>query len=121
MQRVVGIGGVFFRAKDPKALAGWYEDVLGVDINDRTWVQERGQTVFTPFKVDADYFGRPEQQWMLCFRVNDLAAMLEHLHAAGSPFNRSLSGTVRSGSSRAFTILKEIRSNSGSLRTIRLV
>lgn len=34
MQKVVGIGGMFFRSKDPKALDGWYESVLGVDIND---------------------------------------------------------------------------------------
>jgi glyoxylase I family protein len=83
MQKVVGIGGVFFRAKGPKALSRWYEDVLGVDINDRTWVQERGQTVFAPFRADTDYFGIPDQQWMLCFRVNDLAAVLEQLRAAG--------------------------------------
>lgn len=83
MQKVVGIGGVFFRAKDPKVLARWYEDVLGVDINDRTWVQERGQTIFTPFRADTDYFGSRDQQWMLCFRVNDLAAMLEQLRAVG--------------------------------------
>jgi hypothetical protein len=46
MQKVTGIGGVFFRARDPKTLAKWYEDVLGVDINDRTWVQEPEQTRF---------------------------------------------------------------------------
>jgi predicted enzyme related to lactoylglutathione lyase len=83
MQKVTGIGGVFFRAKDPDALTRWYEDVLGVDINDRTWVQERGQTVFAPFKASSDYFGRPDQQWMLCFRVNDLKAMIEQLQSAG--------------------------------------
>jgi glyoxylase I family protein len=121
MQKVVGIGGVFFRAKDPKGLAGWYEDALGVDINDRTWVQQRGQTVFAPFRADTDYFGSLDQQWMLCFRVNDLAAMLEQLRAAGSLFNKSPNGTARSGSSRAFTILKETRSSFGSRRTIRLV
>ena len=83
MQKVVGIGGVFFRAKDPEALTRWYEDVLGLDINDRNWVQEPGQTVFAPFRADTDYFGRPEKQWMLCFRVNHIAAMLEQLRAAG--------------------------------------
>lgn len=83
MQKVTGIGGVFFKARDPKALAKWYEDVLGIDINDKTWVQDRGQTVFAPFKADTDYFGRPDQQWMLCFRVNDLRAMIEQLRSAG--------------------------------------
>lgn len=83
MHKVTGIGGVFFRAKDPKALTKWYEDVLGIDINHQTWVQERGQTVFAPFKADSDYFGRPDQQWMLCFRVNNLKAMVEQLKSAG--------------------------------------
>lgn len=83
MQKVTGIGGVFFKARDPKALAKWYEDVLGIDINDKTWVQDRGQTVFAPFRADTDYFERPDQQWMLCFRVNDLRAMIEQLRSAG--------------------------------------
>jgi len=83
MHKVTGIGGVFFRAKDPEALTKWYEDVLGIDINHKTWVQERGQTVFALFKADSDYFGRPDQQWMLCFRVNNLKAMVEQLKSAG--------------------------------------
>jgi glyoxylase I family protein len=83
MQKVTGIGGVFFRAKDPAALTKWYEDILGVDISDKTWVQERGQTVFAPFKIDTDYFGRAGQQWMICFRVNDLKAMIAQLETAG--------------------------------------
>ena len=83
MHKVTGIGGVFFRAKDPKTLTKWYEDVLGIDINQKTWVQERGQTVFAPFKADSDYFGRLNQQWMLCFRVNNLKAMVEQLKSAG--------------------------------------
>lgn len=83
MQKVTGIGGVFFKARDPKALTNWYEDVLGIDINDKTWVQDRGQTVFAPFRADTDYFERPDQQWMLCFRVNDLRAMIEQLRSAG--------------------------------------
>jgi glyoxylase I family protein len=83
MQKVAGIGGVFFRAKDPAALTKWYEDILGVDISDRTWVQERGQTDFAPFKTDTDYFGSGGQQWMICFRVNELTAMITQLEAAG--------------------------------------
>ena len=45
--KVTGIGGVFFRAKDPEALAGWYEKNLG--INGMEWTQQAGQTVFAPF------------------------------------------------------------------------
>ena len=46
-------------------------------------MQESGQTVFSPFKMDSDYFGRSEQQWMICFRVADLEAMITQLKANG--------------------------------------
>lgn len=83
MQKVTGIGGVFFRAKDPKSLTEWYESNLGVDISARIWVQKSGQTVFSPFNEDSDYFGRQEQQWMVCFRVADLQAMIAQLELGG--------------------------------------
>ena len=88
MQRVLGIGGLFFRAKDPEALARWYVDNLGVDpvpsdYNTPAWRQEAGETVFAPFKADTDYFDRPEQQWMVNFRVGDLNAMVKQLRANG--------------------------------------
>lgn len=83
MQKVTGIGGVFFRAKDPKALIQWYERNLGIDISDKTWVQESGLTVFSPFKEDSEYFGRQSQQWMICFRVANLETMIAQLHTNG--------------------------------------
>lgn len=87
MERVTGIGGVFFRAKDPKALAKWYESHLGValtpsDAEGAAWVTERGLTVFAPFAADTDYF--PEAQgFMVNFRVRDLDAMIAQLADAG--------------------------------------
>ena len=88
MERVTGIGGVFFRARDPNALARWYSETLGVDSyseeQDVTWWQEQGPTVFSPFPEETDYFGRREQQTMLNFRVSDLDAMLAQLRAAGA-------------------------------------
>lgn len=83
MQKVTGIGGVFFRARNPATLTEWYERNLGVDISAKTWVQESGQTVFAPFSADTDYFGRETQQWMICFRVADLEAMIAQLKANG--------------------------------------
>jgi glyoxylase I family protein len=87
MERVTGIGGMFFRARDPDALARWYAEHLGIDNQlkggDTLWWQERGPTVFAPFPTDTDYFGRPEQAWMLNLRVRDLDAMLAQLRAAG--------------------------------------
>ena len=92
MEKVRGIGGVFFRAKDPKALAQWYEDNLGVapvptNMDTAPWTSEAGVTVFSPFDADTGYF--PEgQQVMINFRVDDLDAMLAQLRGVGvEPFN----------------------------------
>ena len=86
-ERVLGIGGFFFRARDPRALARWYETHLGVDLTPGdyvhdSWRQAAGPTVFEPFALDTPYFGRPEQQWMINFRVRDLAAMVRQLRDA---------------------------------------
>ncbi|MGP1351969.1 MAG: VOC family protein [Parasphingopyxis sp.] len=86
MERVLGIGGFFFRAQDPAALALWYRDNLGVDLTPQTyevepWQQEAGPTVFGPFSATTEYFGRPEQMWMINFRVADLDAMAAQLRA----------------------------------------
>lgn len=85
MQKAVGIGGVFFRAKNPEAIAQWYLDHLGVGFDGRgvPWIQESGPTVFAPFEAGTEYFGSPDQQWMINFRVADLDAMMEQLKAAG--------------------------------------
>lgn len=84
MAKVTGIGGIFFRARDPQALCQWYERHLGVDDMTKTvWRQEAGLTIFGPFNQDTDYFGRPEQQWMINFRVDDLDALMAQLKAAG--------------------------------------
>ena len=83
MHKVLGIGGFFFRAKDPQALSRWYTEHLGVDIADAVWMQDRGPTVFCPFKHDTDYFGRAGQQWMINFRVADLDAMVAQLQGRG--------------------------------------
>lgn len=83
MTKVTGIGGLFFRARDPKALAAWYETHLGIDdIAKLAWQQQAGPTVFAPFAADTAYFGRPTQQWMVNFRVDDLDRMMADLKAA---------------------------------------
>ncbi|CEJ16283.1 Glyoxalase-like domain protein [bacterium YEK0313] len=84
MAKVTGIGGLFFRARDPKALAQWYETHLGIDdIARSAWHQAAGPTVFAPFAADTACFGRDGQQWMVNFRVDDLDAMRARLGAAG--------------------------------------
>jgi predicted enzyme related to lactoylglutathione lyase len=88
MERVTGIGGVFFRAKDPEALAAWYEEMLGVapvpgDYGTSPWRQDAGPTAFAPFSIDTDYFGNPQQAWMINFRVVNLDRMIAQLQAKG--------------------------------------
>ncbi|MGO4840839.1 VOC family protein [Rhizobiaceae sp. 2RAB30] len=84
MAKVTGIGGFFFRARDPKVLAEWYERHLGIDdIAKTVWRQEAGMTILAPFSHDTDYFGRPEQQWLINFRVDDLNAAIADLKASG--------------------------------------
>lgn len=80
---VTGIGGVFFRAKDPKALHAWYRTHLGVTTDDWSpWMQAAGPTVFMPFPADTDYFPA-DKGWMMNFRVSDLDGLLADLRAAG--------------------------------------
>jgi glyoxylase I family protein len=88
MEKVTGIGGFFFRAKDPKALALWYQQHLGVSrtptsAGESPWQQEAGPTAFTPFKETSGYFGDMTKVWMLNFRVRDLDKMAAQLQAAG--------------------------------------
>jgi hypothetical protein len=77
MEKVTGIGGLFFRAHDPKALASWYQQHLGVSLTpssegDPVWEQEAGPTAFTPFPETTKYFGDANKVWMVNFRVRDL-------------------------------------------------
>jgi glyoxylase I family protein len=88
MEKVAGIGGFFFRAKDPKALALWYQQHLGIltiptSDGETSWQQEAGSTAFTPFPETSKYFGDPQKVWMLNFRVRDLDKMAAQLQAAG--------------------------------------
>ena len=87
MESVTGIGGFFVRAADPQALARWYEANLGVNVfpaAQEPWIQEAGPTVLSTFEADTDYFGRPDQQTMINFRVRDLDAMRAQLTAGGA-------------------------------------
>jgi glyoxylase I family protein len=88
MEKVVGIGGLFFRAKDPAALGQWYHEHLGIVItptsyDESPWQQEAGPTVIAPFPETTDYFGDPKRVWMVNFRVRNLGAMATQLREAG--------------------------------------
>ena len=88
MERVTGIGGFFFRATDPEALATWYRDRLGVapspqSYEQEPWRQQEGVTVFAPFEQDSEMIGPPGHTWMINFRVDDLDAIVDQLRRAG--------------------------------------
>ena len=88
MEKVAGIGGLFFRAHDPKALGQWYQEHLGIALErgsngGSVWQQEAGPTSFTPFPETTKYFGDPQKGWMVNFRVHDLDKMVAQLRTAG--------------------------------------
>lgn len=88
MEKITGIGGVFFRAKNPEVLSRWYKKHLGFPAGAPTsyaqepWLQEQGPTVFAPFNMDTEYFGAASQSWMINFRVSNLSAMVSQLKEA---------------------------------------
>ena len=85
MGHVTGIGGIFFRARDPAALGDWYLRHFGITPPGQDiWHQQAGPTVFSPFAQDSDYFAA-DKAWMLNLRVQGLGEMIATLQAAGIP------------------------------------
>ena len=80
---VNGIGGLFFRARNPDELRQWYQTHLGVGgVGYEPWQQAAGPTVFMPFAGDTDYWPN-DKQWMINFRVAELDQLLSKLREAG--------------------------------------
>ena len=95
MERVTGIGGIFLKAHDPRGLAAWYRDHLGVPIDEgQTYgaftagaadeAATPEQTVWSAFPADTTYFAPSEAPFMVNYRVEDLDRMLAQLRAAGA-------------------------------------
>ena len=87
MAKAVGVGGIFLKARDPKALAAWYATHLGIPSQDGGSLafdgpESAGMTVFAHFPNDTKYFGDGPQQSMVNFRVDDLDQLLEQLAEA---------------------------------------
>ena len=90
MESVTGIGGVFFRARDPASLSLWYQKRLGIALapsnyDQPSWWQDAEPTVFSPFPETTTYFGKDKQVWMINFRVRNLDLMVAQLQAANIP------------------------------------
>ena len=93
-ERVTGIGGVFFKARDPKALSVWYREKLGVAVGDGSewasfeWRDREdpgrvGTTAWSLFRSDSKYFAPSPAAFMINYRVRDLDRMLAQLRALG--------------------------------------
>jgi predicted enzyme related to lactoylglutathione lyase len=87
MAKAVGVGGIFLKAQDPKALSAWYATHLGIPSQDGGSLafdgpESTGMTVFAHFPHETKYFGEGPQQTMVNFRVDDLDQLLEQLAAA---------------------------------------
>ena len=90
---VTGIGGIFIRSKDPKAIAAWYEQHLGIRFDGSTyvsfkWINENhptlpGSSIFSFFKEDSKYFQPSSSSFMINFRVRDLVSLLNTLRDQG--------------------------------------
>jgi catechol 2,3-dioxygenase-like lactoylglutathione lyase family enzyme len=88
--RITGVGGVFFRSKDPKALVAWYRDVLGLKIE--AWggsmlrydaPDHPPMVVWSPFPQSTDLMAPSTREFMIDFGVDDLDAFLDKLKAKG--------------------------------------
>lgn len=88
MAKAVGIGGVFLKAQDPKALSAWYATHLGIQPGEGGSLvfdapESNGVTVFAHFPIDTQYFGDGAQQSMINFRVDDLDLLLAQMTSSG--------------------------------------
>jgi len=93
MKRVTGIGGIFFQAQDPVSLRAWYKTHLGIDVQDWggaafTWTDDAGHpttgtTIWSAFAAGADVFAPSTSTFMINYRVDDLAALLQALREEG--------------------------------------
>ncbi len=93
MKRVTGIGGIFFNAVDPVALRAWYQRHLGIDVQEWggtafTWADAagkatKGTTAWSIGAADGDSFAPGKATFMVNYRVDDLAALLQALRDEG--------------------------------------
>jgi catechol 2,3-dioxygenase-like lactoylglutathione lyase family enzyme len=89
MARITGAGGIFFKARDPKALSEWYRDTLGLDV--QAWggallpsaAEGPPHFVWSPFAADTQYLEPSTREFMLNFAVDNLDDVLAQLEAKG--------------------------------------
>lgn len=87
MAKVLGVGGVFFKAPDKEALKAWYVRVLKFELTPWGGVYfpplTKGGTVWSPFAADTDHFKPSSAPFSINLVVDDMSAMLDHIRAEG--------------------------------------
>ncbi|KOY86053.1 glyoxalase [bacterium 336/3] len=92
MKRVTGLGGIFFKTKNPQQTKDWYQKHLGLPTDDYgatfEWrdaenPEEKGSTVWSPFKEDTQYFAPSQKDFMINYRVENLVELVEVLKSEG--------------------------------------
>lgn len=92
MKKVTGIGGIFFKCKDPKTITEWYQKHLGLNTNPYgatfEWYEgfdstKKAQTQWTPFPETTKYFGPSTKDFMINYRVENLELLVESLKKEG--------------------------------------
>lgn len=92
MEQVTGIGGIFFKVRDPEKMAAWYREHLGIQSSDGCadflWRNQddpnrTGRTVWALFPTDSAHFGSSAAPWMINYRVVNMDRMLAQLRRAG--------------------------------------
>jgi len=115
-KRVTGIGGIFFKCKDPKKIREWYAQHLGLNVNDYgsvfEWYQgadstRKGFTQWSPFKETTKYFAPSEKDFMINYRVADLGRLVEQLKTEGV----TVLDTIESYSYGKFVHIMDIEGN----------
>lgn len=91
MAKVLGVGGIFFKSKDPKALLAWYQTHLGLPATSPYFAKllpsampSGASTVFTPFDAGTDHFAPSQRDFMFNLVVDDLDGALRQVSAAGA-------------------------------------
>ncbi len=91
-KKVTGIGGIFFKCKNPEDMRNWYRDNLGLATNDYGSMfefrlsdepEKKGYLQWSPFKDDTTYFNPSKADFMVNYRVENIEELVEELRAAG--------------------------------------
>lgn len=116
VKKATGIGGIFFKCKDPKAVREWYSKHLGLSTNQYgcvfEWYQgadstQKGFTQWSPFKETTKYFEPSTKDFMINYRVENLLALVAELKQNGV----TVTDTIETAEYGKFVHILDIENN----------